>query len=244
MIYVTHDQVEALTLGQRVAVMKAGVIQQVADPMTLYRQPANLFVAGFIGSPPMNFFHGTLLAKGGRLVFQETTLESLTHPGPSPPSSAAYDPSPALPGTLSPCQGERERERGPMSIPRTTSREACGSGGLSPARPPRIAVQLNDASAPPLRRYVGQRVVLGIRPENVACGFPPNEAPPGCTVEAVVEVIQPMGSEAYLYLAGHAHSFAARVRATNHFSVNQQVPLVFDMRRAHFFDSASEAAIV
>jgi multiple sugar transport system ATP-binding protein len=63
-------------------------------------------------------------------------------------------------------------------------------------------------------------------------------------VEAVVEVIQPMGPEAYLYLAGHSHSFVARVRATDHFNVNQQVPLVFDMRHAHFFDPASETAIV
>ena len=55
MIYVTHDQVEAMTLGQRIAVLKAGVLQQVADPHTLYHRPANQFVAGFIGSPPMNF---------------------------------------------------------------------------------------------------------------------------------------------------------------------------------------------
>ncbi|RMD76827.1 MAG: sn-glycerol-3-phosphate ABC transporter ATP-binding protein UgpC [Lentisphaerae bacterium] len=56
MIYVTHDQVEAMTMGDRIVVMKDGVIQQVADPITLYDQPANKFVAGFIGTPPMNFF--------------------------------------------------------------------------------------------------------------------------------------------------------------------------------------------
>src|SRR2546423_5776380 len=56
MIYVTHDQVEAMTMGQRIAVMKEGVIQQVADPLTLYNSPGNLFVATFIGSPPMNLF--------------------------------------------------------------------------------------------------------------------------------------------------------------------------------------------
>jgi multiple sugar transport system ATP-binding protein len=55
MVYVTHDQVEAMTLGDRIAVLKDGVLQQVADPFTLYHQPANQFVAGFIGSPPMNF---------------------------------------------------------------------------------------------------------------------------------------------------------------------------------------------
>src|SRR6478609_8946940 len=56
MVYVTHDQTEALTLGDRVAVMRAGVLQQVDSPKELYERPANLFVAGFIGSPSMNFF--------------------------------------------------------------------------------------------------------------------------------------------------------------------------------------------
>jgi len=56
MIYVTHDQIEAMTLGDRIAVLRAGVLQQVADPFTLYQRPANQFVAGFIGSPPINFF--------------------------------------------------------------------------------------------------------------------------------------------------------------------------------------------
>jgi multiple sugar transport system ATP-binding protein len=60
MLYVTHDQTEALTLGDRVAVMRAGVLQQVAPPMELYNKPDNLFVAGFIGSPSMNFMMATL----------------------------------------------------------------------------------------------------------------------------------------------------------------------------------------
>jgi multiple sugar transport system ATP-binding protein len=60
MVYVTHDQTEALTLGDRVAVMRNGIMQQVAAPQELYDHPANLFVAGFIGSPAMNFMPGTL----------------------------------------------------------------------------------------------------------------------------------------------------------------------------------------
>ncbi len=60
MVYVTHDQTEAMTLGDRVAVMRNGTIQQVASPQELYDRPANLFVAGFIGSPAMNFMGGTL----------------------------------------------------------------------------------------------------------------------------------------------------------------------------------------
>jgi multiple sugar transport system ATP-binding protein len=189
MIYVTHDQVEALTLGQRVAVMKAGVIQQVADPMMLYQHPVNRFVAGFIGSPPMNFLDGTLLAKGDALRFQEQAGNGAAVPNP-------------------------------------------------------ITVQLADASAPPLRAYVGQRVVFGIRPENVACGLPLPETPPGRAAEAVVEVIQPMGSETYLHLAGHSHSLVARVQATDHFDVQQRVSLTFDIPHAHFFDPASGTAIV
>jgi multiple sugar transport system ATP-binding protein len=62
MIYVTHDQVEAMTLGQRIVVFNAGEIQQIDTPMRLYNEPANLFVAGFLGSPAMNFFRGHVIA--------------------------------------------------------------------------------------------------------------------------------------------------------------------------------------
>ena len=116
MIYVTHDQFEALTLGHRVAVMKDGVIQQVAAPMDFYQQPANLFVAGFVGSPPMNFLHGTLLTKGDTVFFQE---------------------------------------------------QAAGNPALS--KP--LSIQLDAGSVPTLRPYSGKGVVLGIRPEDIACGL-------------------------------------------------------------------------
>ena len=65
MIYVTHDQVEAMTLGQRIVVLKDGVIQQIDTPMALYERPANLFVAGFLGSPAMNVLRGRLLDQNG-----------------------------------------------------------------------------------------------------------------------------------------------------------------------------------
>ncbi|MFG2091350.1 MULTISPECIES: ABC transporter ATP-binding protein [unclassified Spirillospora] len=75
-IYVTHDQTEAMTLGDRVAVMKKGELQQVAPPQELYDRPANLFVAGFIGSPAMNLLRGTLTgdAENPRLRIGDTTL--------------------------------------------------------------------------------------------------------------------------------------------------------------------------
>jgi multiple sugar transport system ATP-binding protein len=74
MVYVTHDQTEAMTLGDRVAVMRAGVIQQVDTPSNLYEDPQNLFVAGFIGSPSMNFLQGRLEGDTVKLPFGDTPL--------------------------------------------------------------------------------------------------------------------------------------------------------------------------
>jgi multiple sugar transport system ATP-binding protein len=78
-VYVTHDQTEAMTLGDRVVVMRQGVAQQIGTPDELYERPANLFVAGFIGSPAMNFFPATLTPTGLRLPFGEVTLTAPVH---------------------------------------------------------------------------------------------------------------------------------------------------------------------
>ena len=72
-IYVTHDQEEAMTLGDRVVVMKDGYIMQVGSPLDIYRHPVNRFVAGFLGTPPMNFFDGSIVQADGRLWFDEGT---------------------------------------------------------------------------------------------------------------------------------------------------------------------------
>jgi multiple sugar transport system ATP-binding protein len=77
MVYVTHDQTEAMTLGDRVAVMRAGIIQQVDTPKQLYDDPANLFVAGFIGSPSMNFVSGRIEGNSVKLPFGEAPLSDL-----------------------------------------------------------------------------------------------------------------------------------------------------------------------
>ena len=71
MIYVTHDQIEAMTMGDRIVVMNNGTVQQTDTPLTLYNEPANLFVAGFLGSPPMNFINGSLKKEGDLLMFSE-----------------------------------------------------------------------------------------------------------------------------------------------------------------------------
>ncbi len=73
-VYVTHDQVEAMTLAERIVVMKDGRIMDQGRPLEVYENPANMFVAGFIGSPAMNFFSGVLEADGGQLLFRNEAL--------------------------------------------------------------------------------------------------------------------------------------------------------------------------
>ncbi|MFU8780576.1 MAG: ABC transporter ATP-binding protein, partial [Kiritimatiellia bacterium] len=76
MIYVTHDQVEAMTLGDRICVMRDGIIEQVGKPTQVFDHPASLFVARFIGTPPMNIFAGRLIKQDGTLVFDGGTFQA------------------------------------------------------------------------------------------------------------------------------------------------------------------------
>jgi multiple sugar transport system ATP-binding protein len=189
MIYVTHDQVEAMMLGERIAVMRAGVIQQAASPLDLYRRPANLFVAGFIGWPPMNFFPGTVVRRDGGLFFD----------------------------------GSR-------------SQKEAGRASL--------AFRLDDRVGLELGTGAGTKVVLGLRPEHITALSGGSAPPPGQAVEAVVEVVQQMGPEAYLCLASGGHSFVARVSATLQVQVSQRVSFAFDLAQAHFFDPEAERPLV
>jgi len=75
MIYVTHDQIEAMTMSDKIVVMKDGKIQQIGSPLYLYNHPINKFVAGFIGSPPMNFLSVKIVEKGGKLLADEGSFE-------------------------------------------------------------------------------------------------------------------------------------------------------------------------
>ena len=113
-VYVTHDQEEAMTLGDRVVVMKDGVIQQCGAPLDIYHRPANRFVAGFLGSPPMNFFDGRLVEEGGRLLFDEGTAKLPV------PARATDAPAPARRHrtSCSACAPRRSRPRARPASPR------------------------------------------------------------------------------------------------------------------------------
>ena len=155
MIYVTHDQIEALTLADRIAVMRGGYIQQLADPKTIYNKPANLFVAGFIGSPAMTMLKGGDRRGPDGPAF---AVDGVTVP------LAGYDG--AVPGRRAPtsssasagaCDGAGRSERAMASRPPSTStsrwaRTAC-SGSPSPASRSRRRSARTTAS--PLARPAG-----------------------------------------------------------------------------------------
>ena len=179
MIYVTHDQIEAMTMGDRICVMLDGVIQQVASPLEIYREPANRFVAEFIGSPPMNILEGTLESEGG--------------------------------------------------VPRFRAKD--------------VDLEVAPAHREALEPYAGKPILFGVRPE---C-FRENHAQvfaPGRSVNTMVEVVEPMGSEIYLYTGMGGRTVTARINSDKEPPVDEPHILDIDMERAHFFDIATERTVV
>jgi multiple sugar transport system ATP-binding protein len=209
-IYVTHDQSEAMTLGDRVCVLRAGLLQQVDLPQVLYDRPANLFVAGFIGSPAMNLVEAELAERGGDLV-------------------AAFGPH-------------------ELSVP---------DGVVS--------------QRPELRRYLGKRVALGIRPEDLADARGGEVPPPGRHLEVAIDIKEDMGHEIFLHFAveapsvkadelreimggealeaaeeqtgHHGSPFIARVERGTRAREGEKAQIVVDTRRLHFFDLETGAGI-
>ncbi len=179
-IYVTHDQTEAMTLGDRIVVMKDGKIQQCADPITIYDKPVNKFVASFIGSPPINLIDGKIIKKERKYFFDEGKFK----------------------------------------------------------------VKLVEEMYPTIASYEGKDVVFGVRAEDIYDKLFVSEAPPENTIRATCEMVEPLGSEVYLYLNSGKNSFIARVGAHNKPEVNRDMDLVFDMSKVHFFDKDTEKTII
>src|SRR6202011_410738 len=176
-IYVTHDQVEAMTLGDRVVVMKDGFVQQVGEPLELYNEPANRFVAGFLGSPSMNFATVKVSQENGSIW--------------------------------------------------------AASAGMQIKAPPNCADRL--------RRYVGEEVTLGIRPEDLHVASAADPAELGFDV--VVEVVEKLGSEILLDVAVGSDTMVASVEPNIRANIHDRMRLALNAERLHFFDMQSEAAI-
>jgi multiple sugar transport system ATP-binding protein len=209
-IYVTHDQVEAMTLGDRVAIMRDGLLQQVAKPQELYDRPRNLFVAEFIGSPAMNLIRGSLIPANGGLA-AKFGINQLT----------------------------------------------VGQRVLS--------------SRPALKSFVGKRVIVGIRPEDLEDVEFAGSAAEGTRLSAAVDIREDMGSEVFIHfgVGGEAvesedvraavgeeaaevsrsaakdqgTAWVARLDRDTKAAEQGRVELSVDTDRLHFFDPESGDAI-
>lgn len=187
-IYVTHDQVEAMTMGDRIAVLNRGVLQQVGQPISVYERPTNLFVAGFIGWPQMNFFNANLVQKDGGLYVEEQS---------------------------------------------DANGETVG---------PHFSARLEMEAASRLKPYAGKKIVFGIRPERIQVSQ--MAAANGSNIEAVVEIVEPIGAETILYLARGKQSFTVRVNGGRSPELKEKLALSFEITEARFFDPATGKAIV
>jgi len=168
-VYVTHDQVEAMTLGHRIVVMKDGHILQIDKPLSIYNNPTSKFVAGFIGSPSMNFLKATVKKTGDKVV--------LMH----------------------------------------------GSETLVPSKEQQNA----------LSGYVGKDVTFGIRPEDLIMDHKAENK-----LKATIDVIEPLGSEIYLYLSTkEGAQMIASVDPHLEVKVGDHIDIGIVMKKAHAFES-------
>ena len=188
-VYVTHDQVEAMTMATRIVVMKDGLIQQVDTPQNLYDLPVNKFVAGFIGTPQMNFIDALLTKEGDDLYLK------------------------------------------------------VGNASLK--------LPKEKANNPALKEYIGQTVIMGIRPESISDDEEAVAQSKDGVIDCTVEVTELMGAEIYLYLSfeGIEHAIEegknviARVSARSLSRSGDNIKVSFDMSRVHIFDKDTEKCI-
>jgi multiple sugar transport system ATP-binding protein len=181
-IYVTHDQVEAMTLGDRIAVVLNGEVQQADSPLTVYDKPRNRFVAGFIGSPPMNFIKGKIEKKGEHLKFVSESIEMKVYP------------------------------------------------------------LISDELAP----YAGKEVTMGVRPSDIydeaqAKWLQDNEKD---ILNTKVDFRELMGDEIYLYLKAGNSSLTAKVGSYINAVSGDNIKVVVDLRKLHFFETETQKVIV
>ena len=208
-IYVTHDQEEAMTLGDRIVVMKDGKIQQAQTPLQTYQHPANRFVAGFIGMPPMNFFDGTVKMVDGQLVFEEGTLTNARVAGQD--------------------EAQGNGSAGPSDEPVVMVGELTvpGNGFRLP-----VPGHLREA----LAGKVGKHVVLGIRPEHFLLQAKDVEGE-SLPMTVRLNVIEPLGNDMDVYISTSLKEHVvARLEAHGGLVMGSQITVFVDLRKIHCFE--------
>ncbi|MBN2438411.1 MAG: sn-glycerol-3-phosphate ABC transporter ATP-binding protein UgpC [Deltaproteobacteria bacterium] len=171
-IYVTHDQVEAMTMGTKIVVMKDGLIQQIGTPLGVYNFPVNLFVAGFIGSPMMNFIPCSVLSKDGHLMIDAEAFQF-----PIPENKAPY-----------------------------------------------------------YQPLTGSEAFLGIRPNDIYDRVYAPEHLKSNAFRAIVNVIEPLGSEIHLNVTAGKHNLVVIVDTQSIVRKHQEIELTIDLNKIHLFE--------
>ncbi len=218
-IYVTHDQEEAMTLGDRIVVMRDGLIQQADTPLVTYNHPVNRFVAGFIGMPPMNFFDGMIKSVGGQMVFEEGKLaHARAVAGAAPIGKEAAS------GNGKPRSDEPTVMVGELTLP--------GNGFTLPLS------KMGPAIAERLAGQVGRHVVLGIRPEHFCLHQGGDHLEP---MNVRVSVTEPLGNDMDVYMSTTLHDHVvgrveAQVGGQSSVAMNSQITVYVDLRKVHFFE--------
>jgi multiple sugar transport system ATP-binding protein len=215
-IYVTHDQEEAMTLGDRIVVMKDGLIQQSDTPLKTYSNPVNRFVAGFIGMPPMNFFDGAIKMIDGRLMFEEGKLKNARVAGAEGAEAGQKAASARKELTA---QDEPIVMVGELTLP--------GGGFTLP-----VPDHLRDR----LAGTVGKHVVLGIRPEHFHMQ-PTGGEGDCCPLTVHLNVVEPLGNDMDVYMNTRLHDHVVgRVEATQGLTMDSSATVYVDTRKVHFFE--------
>ncbi len=206
-IYVTHDQEEAMTLGDRIVVMKDGIIQQADTPLKTYNRPVNRFVAGFIGMPPMNFFDGVLKLVDGQMMFEEgVRKDDCASPVADDCVEVAEE------------SDEPQVPVGELTLP---------GNGFKLAVPAHLRETLAGR--------VGREIVLGIRPEHFHLK-PLAHEDEQATLKVKLNVIEPLGNDMDVYLQTPLHDHVVgRVEAQPGLQINKEVNVFVDLRKIQFF---------
>jgi multiple sugar transport system ATP-binding protein len=205
-IYVTHDQEEAMTLGDRIVVMKDGVIQQQDTPLRTYNRPVNRFVAGFIGMPPMNFFNGTIRNAGGKMTFEEGKLSGQSRQTASVTGNGKSHDAPVI-------------TSGELTLP--------GNGFTLPLD------QLSAGARDRLASRVGAHSVLGIRPEHLHLRQVEGSAPLKVHLNVIEPLGSNM--DVYMSTALHEY-VVGRLEAQTGVQMGTEAAIYVDLRKAHFFE--------
>ena len=220
-IYVTHDQTEAMTMATRIVVMKAGYIQQVGTPLEIYNYPNNLFVASFIGSPPMNFIDVNY--EKGSVVFNDG--KKITLPADIVKAHDEFFANALVEGNA--------------KLDELNSKRAA-SEGPNEALDKEIA-DLQDA----LASYKGShRLVFGIRPEDIYEASDENvQKYPGEVYNTKVSVSELLGHEYYVHTDFGGTDMVSKIPAHHLISIHDDLKLVFNKEKLHLFDPRSTKRI-